>query len=184
MYCILQGTVVIHARGLCPGVSVVCPSQGLIRQFRDVKLGGRLQAASTGGAPNAPDVTAWLDEALGFPLANNYGSTEAGLVMLSGRMVPRSALPTCCSPSGCLWGCGRARRCTHQGGLFSFVVAMKRWAGSSADHPAHWQQTCFILLDMGRSSSSAARCSHVTAYKVVDVLNQTRGDASMCPAAR
>ena len=73
---------------------MVPPSQGVIRRFREVVLGGRLRAASTGGAPNAPDVKAWLDAVLGFPLANNYGSTEAGLVMLSGRMVPGCAPAT------------------------------------------------------------------------------------------
>ncbi len=63
--------------------------QELIQRFRVEKMGGRIVAASTGGAPNSADVTAWLKEVLGFPISNNYGSTEGGLMCLDGRIVPR-----------------------------------------------------------------------------------------------
>ncbi|BDA45159.1 Carboxylic acid reductase [Coccomyxa sp. Obi] len=64
----------------------------LILRFRTEKLGGRIVSASTGGAPNSPDVTAWLNEVLGFPITNNYGSTEGGLMTLDGKIVPSKVL--------------------------------------------------------------------------------------------
>lgn len=46
-------------------------------------------SASTGGAPNAPEVMSWIKEVLGFPITNNYGSTEGGLMTLNGQIQHR-----------------------------------------------------------------------------------------------
>jgi hypothetical protein len=60
--------------------------QDLIRHFRDVELGGRVMSATTGSAPSAPDVLAWLEDMLGTRVVDGYGSTEAGMMMLDGKL--------------------------------------------------------------------------------------------------
>ena len=44
--------------------------QELIVQFREKEFGGRVFSCTTGSAPSAPEVLAWLGEALGFPIVN------------------------------------------------------------------------------------------------------------------
>ena len=61
--------------------------QELILQFRERELGGRLFSYTTGAAPSAPEVLAWLSEVLGFPVVNGYGSTECGVTLLNNKIV-------------------------------------------------------------------------------------------------
>ena len=65
------------------------PLQDLIRHFRDVELGGRVMSATTGSAPSAPDVMMWLEEMLGTKIVDGYGSTEAGMMLLDGKLQRR-----------------------------------------------------------------------------------------------
>lgn len=67
----------------------ILSKQGLIGTFHEEKMGGRIMSASTGGAPNAPEVMSWIKEVLGFPITNNYGSTEGGLMTLNGQIQHR-----------------------------------------------------------------------------------------------
>lgn len=60
--------------------------QGLIRRFREEVLGGRILSATTGSAPSAPDILRWLEEVLGFPIINAYGSTEGGMITMDSKM--------------------------------------------------------------------------------------------------
>ncbi len=56
-------------------------------QFRERELGGRVFSCTTGSAPSAPEVLAWLGEVLGFPVVNGYGSTECGVTLLNNKVV-------------------------------------------------------------------------------------------------
>ena len=66
--------------------SVDCPEGGkrglqkVTRQFREAELGGRLVYSLTGSSPIAPEVLAFLRDALQAPMYEAYGSTEAGYV--------------------------------------------------------------------------------------------------------
>ena len=60
--------------------------QGLIRRFREEVRGGRILSATTGSAPSAPDILRWLEEVLGFPIINAYGSTEGGMITMDSKM--------------------------------------------------------------------------------------------------
>lgn len=57
---------------------VCCEEQGA-EHFREVDMGGRLMAATTGGAPASPDTLTALREATRAPFFVGYGSTEAGV---------------------------------------------------------------------------------------------------------
>lgn len=61
-----------------------------MKQFREVDLGGRMFSGTFGSAPASPDVIQWLEEVLGFPPINGYGSTEGGMIMLDNRIQHRS----------------------------------------------------------------------------------------------
>ena len=61
--------------------------QELIVHFREKEFGGRVFSCTTGSAPSAPEVLAWLGEALGFPVVNGYGSTECGVTLLNNKVV-------------------------------------------------------------------------------------------------
>lgn len=54
--------------------------QEVARQFREAELGGRLVYSLTGSSPIAPEVLAFLRDALQAPMYEAYGSTEAGYV--------------------------------------------------------------------------------------------------------
>lgn len=65
--------------------------QDLVKRFREFELGGRLFSGTFGSAPAAPDVIQWLEEVLGFPPVNGYGSTEGGMIMLDNKIQRRCA---------------------------------------------------------------------------------------------
>ena len=52
----------------------------MLRQFREEEAGGRLVYAFTGSSPAAPEVLAFLKQALQVPIFEGYGSTETGPV--------------------------------------------------------------------------------------------------------
>ncbi|QUQ63630.1 NAD dependent epimerase/dehydratase [Kutzneria sp. CA-103260] len=54
--------------------------------LRETFLGGRLVWAVTGSAPLSAEVAAFITECLGFPLRDGFGSTEAGAIMIDGRV--------------------------------------------------------------------------------------------------
>ena len=54
--------------------------QEVTRRFREAELGGRLVYSLTGSSPIAPEVLAFLRDALQAPMYEAYGSTEAGYV--------------------------------------------------------------------------------------------------------
>jgi len=56
-----------------------------MRKFREGDVGGRLVYAFTGSSPTAPEVIAFLRDALLVPVYEGYGSTEAGMVRARGR---------------------------------------------------------------------------------------------------
>ncbi len=49
-------------------------------------LGGRYVTAMTGSAPMSPEMTAFVEELLDIHLVDGYGSTEAGAIMVDGRL--------------------------------------------------------------------------------------------------
>lgn len=51
-------------------------------------LGGRLFFAATGGAPSLPGVRDAMEEILGIPLAEGYGTTETGRIASNGVLLP------------------------------------------------------------------------------------------------
>ncbi len=63
--------------------------QDLIVHFREKELGGRVFSCTTGSAPSAKEVLAWLDEVMSFPILNGYGSTECGVTILNNKIVPK-----------------------------------------------------------------------------------------------
>ena len=50
-------------------------------------LGGRVVWAVTGSAPLSGEIGAFITDCLGFPLQDGFGSTEAGAIMIDGRIV-------------------------------------------------------------------------------------------------
>ncbi|WP_307021206.1 carboxylic acid reductase [Streptomyces canus] len=58
----------------------------VIAHLRDHVLGGRVIHAPCGSAPLAPELAAFLRNALDVPLLDSYGTTETGLVMLDHRV--------------------------------------------------------------------------------------------------
>ncbi|EFV11917.1 carboxylic acid reductase [Segniliparus rugosus] len=55
-----------------------------VAELRERVLGGRLLVAVCGSAPLSPEMRAFMEEVLGFPLLDGYGSTEALGVMRNG----------------------------------------------------------------------------------------------------
>jgi fatty acid CoA ligase FadD9 len=58
-------------------------------QFGDADrsiVGGRCVSACTGSAPISPELKTWVEEFLGIHLADLYGSTEAGVVIVDGSV--------------------------------------------------------------------------------------------------
>lgn len=65
--------------------------QELIKKFREEDLGGRMFSGTFGSAPASPEVIQWLEEVLGFPPINGYGSTEGGMIMLDNKIQHKCA---------------------------------------------------------------------------------------------
>src|SRR5208283_5137906 len=59
----------------------------LFRKVRE-RLGGRLQIAASGAAPLSTDLAEFF-EAIGMPLIEGYGLTEAGVAAFNPRNAPR-----------------------------------------------------------------------------------------------
>ncbi|MFI9230506.1 carboxylic acid reductase [Streptomyces rimosus] len=59
----------------------------LRKELREKTLGGRLLWAVSASAPLSAEMTAFVENCLHVRLLNGYGSTEAGLVSLDGRVV-------------------------------------------------------------------------------------------------
>ncbi|GAA3436901.1 AMP-binding protein [Kutzneria kofuensis] len=55
-------------------------------RLRKTFLGGRVVWAATGSAPLSAEVGAFIADCLGFPLRDGFGSTEAGAIMIDGRV--------------------------------------------------------------------------------------------------
>ena len=63
--------------------------QELLEHFREKELGGRVFSCTTGSAPTAAEVLRWLDDVMGFPALNGYGSTECGVTILNNKVVAK-----------------------------------------------------------------------------------------------
>ena len=46
-------------------------------------------SCTTGSAPSAAEVLRWLDDVMGFPALNGYGSTECGVTILNNKVVAK-----------------------------------------------------------------------------------------------
>ena len=46
-------------------------------------------SCTTGSAPSAPEVLKWLEDVMGFPAVNGYGSTECGVTVLNNKIVAK-----------------------------------------------------------------------------------------------
>ncbi len=64
-----------------------------MRKFREGDVGGRLVYSFTGSSPTAPEVIAFLRDALLVPVYEGYGSTEAGMVRARGRPARKPGRP-------------------------------------------------------------------------------------------
>ena len=53
-------------------------------RLRQDLLGGRLQSAVVASAPLSPELKEFTEQLIGFPLADSYGSTEAGGISVNG----------------------------------------------------------------------------------------------------
>ena len=58
----------------------------VMAEQREKLIGGRQFSAMTGSAPISPELMAWVEEFLDIHLANGYGSTEDGVVMVDGQI--------------------------------------------------------------------------------------------------
>ena len=58
----------------------------LAREMRDNVLGGRLLTCSIYSAPLAPDLRAFMDDCLGFPIDESYGATEISAAIRNTRI--------------------------------------------------------------------------------------------------
>lgn len=56
-------------------------------EIRNTVLGGRLLRAGVGSAPLSAEIHAFMEDCLGMPVHNRYGSTEAGVALLDGRIM-------------------------------------------------------------------------------------------------
>ncbi|HEY6870755.1 MAG TPA: carboxylic acid reductase [Novosphingobium sp.] len=59
-------------------------ARAAMERFRQQALGGRVRDAVTGAAPLSPELRAFVEELLGFPLVDGYGATELGMVAVNG----------------------------------------------------------------------------------------------------
>jgi fatty acid CoA ligase FadD9 len=58
----------------------------VLDEQRQYQLGGRYTFAMTGSAPTSPELKTWVESLLEMPLRDGYGSTEAGIVWLDGKV--------------------------------------------------------------------------------------------------
>ncbi|MEW2545926.1 carboxylic acid reductase [Streptomyces sp. NPDC047002] len=58
----------------------------LLADLRERFLGGRVHRAVVGSAPISREMKAFAESCLGLPLHDGYGSTEAGMVIMDGRV--------------------------------------------------------------------------------------------------
>lgn len=70
-----------------PGADLDTVKAELLRETRDILLGGRLLVASFASAPLAPELSQFMEECLGYKLGNNYGATEVAAVLTDNRVV-------------------------------------------------------------------------------------------------
>ncbi|KKC26785.1 hypothetical protein WP12_06715 [Sphingomonas sp. SRS2] len=66
--------------------------RSLILDMRERVLGGRLLSAAFGTAPLSPALKTFMDQCLGFPLVDGYGSTECGRVLLNSQVLRPSII--------------------------------------------------------------------------------------------
>ena len=83
---IYQHYQVALERRSVPGADLDAVKAELLRETRDVVLGGRLLVASFASAPLAPEVLQFMEECLGYKLGNNYGATEVAAVLADNRI--------------------------------------------------------------------------------------------------
>ena len=83
---IYQQYQVALERQSVPGADLEAVKAELLRETRDVLLGGRLLVASFASAPLAPEVLQFMEECLGYKLGNNYGATEVAAVLSDSRI--------------------------------------------------------------------------------------------------
>jgi fatty acid CoA ligase FadD9 len=58
----------------------------VMAEQRENLIGGRHFSALTGSAPISPELFSWVEEFLGIPLTEVYGSTEDGIVLVDGQI--------------------------------------------------------------------------------------------------
>ena len=58
----------------------------VMAEQREKLIGGRQFSAMTGSAPISPELRAWVEEFIDIHLANGYGSTEDGVVLVDGQI--------------------------------------------------------------------------------------------------
>ncbi|MEO7915755.1 MAG: carboxylic acid reductase [Novosphingobium sp.] len=59
-------------------------ARAALARFRSEALGGRVRDATTGAAPVSPELRAFMEDLLGFPMVDGYGATEVGMVAVNG----------------------------------------------------------------------------------------------------
>lgn len=55
--------------------------------LRQRLLGGRVRSATTGSAPLSPELRTFVEQLLGFPLIDGYGTTETGMIAINGKVM-------------------------------------------------------------------------------------------------
>ncbi|MEU6479119.1 carboxylic acid reductase [Streptomyces sp. NPDC047017] len=63
------------------------PAEQVREELREKVMGGRLLRAVSGSAPPSAEMTAFVENCLHVRLLDGYGSTEAGIVSLDGRVL-------------------------------------------------------------------------------------------------
>ncbi|HEY4059817.1 MAG TPA: thioester reductase domain-containing protein [Kofleriaceae bacterium] len=63
-------------------------SAAIMTEIRETMIGGRLCFVTTGAAPTAPEVVAFLEQCLEVHIVDTYGSTEFGRVTVNGKVQP------------------------------------------------------------------------------------------------
>ncbi|HEY4181389.1 MAG TPA: thioester reductase domain-containing protein [Kofleriaceae bacterium] len=63
-------------------------SAEIMTEMRETLLGGRLCFVTTGAAPTAPEIVAFLEQCLEVYIVDTYGSTEFGRVTVNGKVQP------------------------------------------------------------------------------------------------
>ncbi|WP_328810132.1 carboxylic acid reductase [Rhodococcus sp. NBC_00294] len=74
----------IETRAHRTGESADAVRAEVLEDMRSTTLGGRILSAVVGTAPTSPEVIDFVSELLDTTVQNNYGSTEAGMVLFDG----------------------------------------------------------------------------------------------------